>query len=118
MKTWLMTLAGLAALPALAVTNTLLSISPNTAQQGATAVVVTFTLNPTPPAPGIAVPIQSAMIGGIAGTNLSRPTTTTVTGTFNIPAEFKGASLIAIRLDGPGGWHSYNWFWNYTASVP
>ncbi|MBL8094405.1 MAG: LysM peptidoglycan-binding domain-containing protein [Anaerolineales bacterium] len=42
----------------------------------------------------------------------------TVTGTFNIPAEFKGASLIAIRLDGPGGWHSYNWFWNYTATMP
>ncbi len=42
----------------------------------------------------------------------------TVSGTFNIPAEFKGASLIAIRLDGPGGWYSYNWFWNYTATVP
>lgn len=42
----------------------------------------------------------------------------TIAGTFNIPAEFKGASLIAIRLDGPGGWYSYNWFWNYTATVP
>ena len=42
----------------------------------------------------------------------------TVSGTFNIPAGLKGASLIAIRLEGPGGYHSYNWFWTFTASVP
>ncbi len=41
-----------------------------------------------------------------------------VTGTFTIPAEFKGASLVAIRLDGPGGYYSYNWFWNSTATMP
>lgn len=101
MKTWLMTLAGLAALPALAVTNTLLSISPNTAQQGAPAVVVTFTLSPTPPAPGIAVPIQSAKLGGIIGTNLSRPTTTTVTATFNIPGgETPGTRDVTLTFAG------------------
>ncbi len=42
----------------------------------------------------------------------------TVSGTVNIPAGLKGTSLIAIRLEGPGGYYSYNWFWNYTASVP
>ncbi len=42
----------------------------------------------------------------------------TVSGTINIPAGLKGTSLIAIRLEGPGGYYSYNWFWNFTASVP
>ncbi len=42
----------------------------------------------------------------------------TLSGTFNIPAGLKGASLIAIRLEGPGGYYSYNWFWNFTATVP
>lgn len=34
--------------------------------------------------------------------------------TFNIPAEFKGSSRIAIRLESASGRYSYNWFWNTT----
>ena len=37
--------------------------------------------------------------------------------TYNIPANLHGAQLIAIRLDAPGGYFSYNWFFNRTASA-
>ncbi len=36
--------------------------------------------------------------------------------TFNIPADMKGMSQIAIRLESPtSGFFSYNWFWNNTS---
>jgi uncharacterized protein YraI len=34
------------------------------------------------------------------------------TATYNIPAQWRGSTRIAIRLDGVGGYFSYNWFWN------
>jgi hypothetical protein len=34
--------------------------------------------------------------------------------TYSIPEELQGEALIAIRLDGDGGYYSYNWFYNYT----
>lgn len=34
--------------------------------------------------------------------------------TFNIPAELKGQSQIAIRLEATSGFFAYNWFWNST----
>jgi len=34
------------------------------------------------------------------------------TATYTIPAGLKNSSQIAIRLDGPQGYYSYNWFWN------
>jgi len=38
--------------------------------------------------------------------------------TFDIPAELAKEERIAIRLEGPGGYNAYNWFWNNTAAVP
>jgi LysM repeat protein len=57
-------------------------------------------------------------VGGAVAGELTTSATGTVTGTVNIPAGLRGASRIAIRLDGPGGYYSYNWFWNQTATVP
>jgi hypothetical protein len=37
--------------------------------------------------------------------------------TFNIPASLKNEKYIAIRVDGVGGWYSYNWFTNNTSGV-
>lgn len=34
--------------------------------------------------------------------------------TYDIPAALHGARQIAIRLDAPGGYYSYNWFFNST----
>lgn len=34
--------------------------------------------------------------------------------TYTIPAALHGARQIAIRLDAPGGYYSYNWFFNST----
>ncbi len=57
-------------------------------------------------------------VGGAVSGELTTSATGTVTGTVNIPAGLRGASRIAIRLEGPGGYFSYNWFWNQTATVP
>lgn len=41
------------------------------------------------------------------------------TATYSIPAELKGQSRIAIRLDATsGGYYSYNWFWNNPGGSP
>jgi hypothetical protein len=36
--------------------------------------------------------------------------------TFDIPEALQGRSRIAIRADSPGGFFSFNWFWNNTSS--
>ena len=36
--------------------------------------------------------------------------------TFNIPSNLQGLSTIAIRLDSPQGFFSYNWFYNSTTN--
>ena len=36
----------------------------------------------------------------------------TLTATYNIPASLKGSQRIAIRMEAPGGFFAYNWFWN------
>lgn len=38
----------------------------------------------------------------------------TLTATYTIPADLSGASYIAIRLQSPAGYYSYNWFANVT----
>ncbi len=39
--------------------------------------------------------------------------------TFSIPAALAGQTRIAIRLESPTtGYYAYNWFWNFTATVP
>ncbi|MGQ0604756.1 MAG: LysM peptidoglycan-binding domain-containing protein [Anaerolineales bacterium] len=40
----------------------------------------------------------------------------TFTATYNVPANLRGSTRIAIRLEGSGGYYSYNWFWNNTAN--
>jgi hypothetical protein len=40
----------------------------------------------------------------------------TFTATYTIPANLRTSTRIAIRLDGPSGYYSYNWFWNNTAN--
>ncbi len=54
--------------------------------------------------------------GTVVGT-LDTGTSSTFTKTFNIPSSLKGAAQIAIRLDSPQGYFSYNWFIN-NAEVP
>ncbi len=38
-----------------------------------------------------------------------------LTVTYKIPAELRGQTQIAIRLESKSGYYSYNWFWNNTA---
>ncbi len=33
---------------------------------------------------------------------------------YTIPASLHGLDRIAIRMDSPEGYYSYNWFWNNT----
>lgn len=34
--------------------------------------------------------------------------------TYTLPAELKGQTRIAIRLESPAGYYAFNWFWNNT----
>ena len=36
--------------------------------------------------------------------------------TYNIPVGLQGSNKIAIRMDSPNGYYSYNWFYNNTSS--
>ena len=38
--------------------------------------------------------------------------------TYNIPAGLMGESKIAIRMDSPNGYYSYNWFYNAAGNTP
>lgn len=53
-------------------------------------------------------------IGGIVVGTTNTGNSSSFTATYNIPAELKGASQIAIRLDSPQGFYSFNWFHNVT----
>jgi hypothetical protein len=55
-------------------------------------------------------------INGIEVGTLNSGSGGSVEATFNIPAELKGLSTIAIRLDSPQGYFSYNWFYNSTTN--
>ncbi len=57
-----------------------------------------------------------ALGGTVVGTK--EPSSgSTFTATYNIPSGLAGAAKIAIRLDSPQGYYSYNWF-NNNASAP
>ena len=66
-------------------TNQIPSVSPSSAPQGTTNLLVTFMLNATPTPPPTNVPATSASIGTIAGASLTHPSQTAVTATFSIP---------------------------------
>jgi PKD repeat protein len=83
-------------------TNQITAVSPASATQGTTNLLVTFTLNATPPPPPTSVSVTSASIGTNAGTALTHPTQTSVTATFNIPGNAPlGAQDVTLVF--PGG---------------
>jgi len=53
-------------------------------------------------------------IGGTVVGTTNSGSGSSFSATYNIPAELKGASLIAIRLDSSQGFYSFNWFHNVT----
>ena len=55
-------------------------------------------------------------INGIEVGTLNSGSGGTKEATFDIPDELKGLSVIAIRLDSPQGYYSYNWFYNSTTN--
>ena len=63
--------------------------------------------------------VQMGLMGtqGINGTFVTNTTTGSggsFTVTYAIPANLRGLSRIAIRLQSPSGYYSYNWFYNNT----
>lgn len=56
-----------------------------------------------------------ALGGTVVGTK--EPSSgTSFTATYNIPSSLVGANRIAIRLDSPQGYYSFNWFYNNTTT--
>jgi len=79
----------------------LASVSPVSAVRGAT-VTVTFTLGQNPPPAGLAP--SSVLLGTLAGSNLRRTGTTTVTASFAIPSTAAvGTVNAAVVFPGPPG---------------
>lgn len=56
-------------------------------------------------------------IGGVVVGTKEPASGSAFTATYTIPASLAGAAKIAIRLDSPQGYYSYNWFYNNTAPV-
>ncbi len=54
-------------------------------------------------------------IGGIVVGTSNSGTGGRLEFTYTIPAELKGQTRIAIRLESPAGYYAFNWFWNNTA---
>ncbi|MCP4592605.1 MAG: DUF1566 domain-containing protein [bacterium] len=79
---------GLSAGPAFGqTTNQITVVDPDSAAQGTTNLLVTFTLDmDSPPAPPAGVTPDSVMIGSISGTSVTHNSQYTVTAVFDIPA--------------------------------
>jgi hypothetical protein len=95
-------------LPALAFgqsTNEILTVDPDSAPQGTTGLLVTFTLDTdSPPAPPAGVMPTSVTIGTMAGSSATHSSQYVVTGVFTIPSsEPTGAKDAAITFPLPGG---------------
>lgn len=54
--------------------------------------------------------------GYVVGT-VSPGSNPSVRATFNLPPQLAAHQRVAVRLDAPGGYNAYNWFWNNTATV-
>lgn len=97
-------LALLVAYPCLA-QNQITTVSPNSAVQGASSVVVSFTLDsdtPAPPPAGVAP--TSVTIGTISGTSFTHSSQYLVTATFAIPAaEATGTKDAVVTFTTPNG---------------
>ncbi len=59
----------------------------------------------------------TAGIGGIVVGSKDVASGSSFTATYTIPAALAGAQKIAIRLDSPQGYYSYNWFYNNTTGA-
>jgi hypothetical protein len=86
-------------------TNEITVISPNSAAQGTTNLLVTFTLDTdSPPAPPASVVPQSVAIGTLNGTSVSHVSQYSVTARFNIPSgESVGTKNATITFTIPNG---------------
>jgi hypothetical protein len=53
-------------------------------------------------------------VGGVVVATTDSGTGGTLEATYSIPEALKGSYQIAIRLESPSGYYSYNWFYNST----
>jgi hypothetical protein len=86
--------------------NGVTAISPSSGTRGQ-SYFVTITLQALTGSPGLPpnnAPISTATVGGIALTSPARASTTTVTGTLNIPSgTATGAKDVVVTFQGPAG---------------
>jgi hypothetical protein len=55
-------------------------------------------------------------VGGVVVATTNSGAGGTFQESYNIPDSLKGSQKIAIRMDSPAGYYSYNWFWNDTSA--
>ncbi|MCP3936631.1 MAG: DUF1566 domain-containing protein, partial [Actinomycetia bacterium] len=99
--------------------NQITEISPDSAEQGTTGLLVTFTLdNDTPPPPPAGVGPDSASIGGMVGTSVSHPTQYSVTAVFDIPiGEPAGAKDASVVFTTPNGTLTFSMVGGFTVTA-
>ena len=85
--------------------NQIISINPDSAAQGMSGVLVTFTLATTsPPAPPANIPVLSVTIGNVEGRSVQHVSQYVVTAVFDIPSgEANGPRDAVITFPLPGG---------------
>ena len=82
-------------------TNLISTVSPSSATQGATSLLVTFALGATPPPPPTNVTISSLSIGSVSGTASPHTNQFVISGLFNLPGNAStGAQNVLITYGG------------------
>ena len=82
---------------------------------------VTIKTNNFPPDEDFTVrmgPFGTKAIGGVVVDTTNSGSGGSFEETYNIPASLAGSALIAIRMESPNGYYSYNWFYNNNAASP
>ncbi|MHC4445212.1 MAG: Lcl domain-containing protein [Planctomycetota bacterium] len=99
-------------------TNQIIAIDPNSAAQGTTGLLVTFTLdNDVPPPPPAGIMPNSVTIGSINGTSVTHSSQYIVTAVFDIPAgEPTGAKDAIIVFPIPQGTLTYSMAGGFTVT--
>ncbi len=100
--------------------NQITTVSPNSAVQGTTGLLVTFTLDTdVPPAPPAGILPTSVTIGSLTGTSATHSSQYVVTAVFNIPAgETPGAKDCAVNFTTPNGSLTFSKTGGFTVALP
>ncbi|MBE2223626.1 MAG: hypothetical protein IAF02_18945 [Anaerolineae bacterium] len=101
--------------PGVAISSTIPTISINSVVTDQTVSITTYNYPANQDFVVTMGPMGSMGINGYYVTTINSGAGGSFPATFAIPSQLKGSYQIAIRLESPQGYYSYNWFYNNTA---